>query len=426
MNATETIRKLMGWCPSTALLAKEEMYMASYEGKYFDKIKGIGFWGFLNILHLVFGVWLIITAFRVLMEVPIFPGYLMEIVVISSGILLAIGISSLLIFLNFVKNANVHRILALINITLLAVFYVYLSQSVVSFESVHSLGELIYSIFARPYYYYSFGTISLILFTLIIGIPSVLTLLNRPIGERKTRIIIASLLIIIILAALLGAYYFYLNKQKENLLAEGKDEYKIYRIDPGIPYVKAPFIESSPYFLDSTDGTTGHPISRETYEAIQFLRNRDRSKVMAWWDYELEIKASGHEPVLNYASKEIINTIGRPSLLYEDFDSHEKVIDVSRFFTADSEEKAKGIAEKYGSKIIYVSRQRWHDIFYVMYSIAADKEFGLQDFMDVRSPEEFDKKFFEPSMAFKFNSGSELKYFDKIFENKDVMIYEMK
>ncbi|HEY9246469.1 MAG TPA: hypothetical protein VIO11_06445 [Candidatus Methanoperedens sp.] len=43
-----------------------------------------------------------------------------------------------------------------------------------------------------------------------------------------------------------------------------------------------------------------------------------------------------------------------------------------------------------------------------------------------RSSEAFDKRYFEPSMAYKFNSGANLKYFDKVFENKDVIIYQLK
>ncbi len=71
MNITEIIRKTMGWCPNTA----EEIYMVSYEGKYIDKIKGMGFRGILGALHLVFWAWMIITALRVLAKVQIFPWY---------------------------------------------------------------------------------------------------------------------------------------------------------------------------------------------------------------------------------------------------------------------------------------------------------------------------------------------------------------
>ena len=139
ISITEVIRKMMGWCPNAAFInRKEEIYMVSYEGKYIDKIKGIGFNGVLGVLHLVFGAWLVITALRVLAKPQIFPWYVMDINFISSGILLAIGISSLMIFFNFVKSANIHRILALVNIALLAVFSLYLSMSLISTEFMPS------------------------------------------------------------------------------------------------------------------------------------------------------------------------------------------------------------------------------------------------------------------------------------------------
>jgi hypothetical protein len=173
--------------------------------------------------------------------------------------------------------------------------------------------------------------------------------------------------------------------------------YKLYRIDPSILEVSFYGPGVYPYFLDSTSGTTGHPISKETYEAIQFLKNKETSNVLGWWDYELEIKASSKEPIISYASKDIIQTIGRPSFLYDKFDTHEKVVDVSKFFATDSEEVAKSTAEKYGANFVYISRQKWQDLFFVMYS-----------------------------MAYKFNSAINLKYFEKVFENKDVIIYELK
>jgi hypothetical protein len=127
MNVTEKIRKMMGWCPNAAFInKKEEAYIVSYEGKYIDKIKAMGFRGFLGALHLVFGVWLISTALWVLSKREIFPWWGMDINIISSGILLAIGVSSLMIFFNFVKSANVHRILAIVNLALLAGFFLYL------------------------------------------------------------------------------------------------------------------------------------------------------------------------------------------------------------------------------------------------------------------------------------------------------------
>jgi hypothetical protein len=271
---------------------------------------------------------------------------------------------------------------------------------------------------------------SLILFALIIGIPSILTLVSKPEGIRKTRLLRATLLILIIVAASLGAYYLYLNKQKDSLLEEsGKNgEYELYRINPDTFAGIFGASNVYPYFLDSKSGTTGHPVSKDTYEAIQFLRNKETGKVIAWWDYELEIKAAGKEPVITYASKEISKTIGRPSLLYDEFDSHDKVADVSRFFATDSEEVAKSIAEKYGANLVYVSRQRMNDLIPVMLR-AADPNYYFQnkDVIDlINSPEDYLKKIIEPTMGYRFNSSAELKYFDKIFENKDVIIYQLK
>lgn len=431
IGLAEIIKRTLGWCPNAEMLnRKEEIYMVAYEGTYVDKIKGIGFRGILGALHLVFAAWLISTALRVLAKVQIFPWYVMDINFISSGILLAVGISSLMIFFNFAKSANVHRILALVNIALLAVFSLYLSMSLISFEFMPSISEFLYSVFDRPYYHYTFGTTSLILFTLILGIPSIITFFSKPMGERKTRFIPATLLILIIVVASLGAYYLYLDKQKGSLLEEsGKNgEYELYRIEPDTFAGIFGASNAYPYFLDSMSGTTGHPVSKDTYEAIQFLQNKETGKVIAWWDYELEIKAAGKEPVITYASEEIRQTIARPSSLYDRFDSHEKVADVSRFFATDSEDVAKGIAEKYNADMVYISRQRMNDLIPVML-MAADPNYYIQnkDVINIiKRPEDYLNKIIKPTMGYKFNSGAELKYFDKIFENKDVIIYRLK
>jgi hypothetical protein len=431
INVTGKIRKMMGWCPNAEMLnKKEEMYMVTYEGKYIDKIKSMGFGGILGALHLVFAVWLISTALRVLAKVQIFPWYVMDINFISSGILLAIGISSLMIFFNFVKSANVHRILALVNIALLIIFSLYLSLSLISGELMNlnsiPIGEFVYSVFDRPYGYYAFGAASLTLFTFIVGVPSILTFFSRPVGEKKTKFLTATLFILIIAFASLGAYYIYLNKQKGSLLEEsGKNgEYELYRVNPDTFTGIFGASNVYPYFLDSMSDTTGHPISKDTYEAIQFLRNKETGKVIAWWDYELEIKAAGKEPVITYASQEIRQTIARPSSLYDKFDSPEKVADIARFFAADSEEVAKGIAEKYGANIVYISRQRMNDIIPVMV-FASNPDFYAQN-TDIKTPEAYFEKVIKPSMAYRFDSGAEFKYFDKLFENKDVVIYQLK
>lgn len=113
INMKENIQKIMGWCPNAALInRKGEIYMVSYEGKLIDKIKGIGFNGILGAVHLVFGVWLVITALSILAKPQIFPWWILDINILASGILLIVGLFSLLIFFNFLKSANVHRILA--------------------------------------------------------------------------------------------------------------------------------------------------------------------------------------------------------------------------------------------------------------------------------------------------------------------------
>jgi len=264
---------------------------------------------------------------------------------------------------------------------------------------------------------YSFGTVTLILFTVIISIPSILTFFSKPVGERNKGFITAALLIFIITFASLGGYYLYLNKQKDAMLmAElgANGEYKLYKIEPGS---SSYYDGAHPYFLDSPVDTTGHHISEDTYQAMQFLRNKETGKVLAWWDFELEIKAAGKEPVISYASKAIKFTIARPASLYDKYEPDEKVADVSKFFTTDSEEVAKGIAEKYGADIVYISKQRFNILIEVMMLTADQKQ-------DINSPENSEK--IKLTMGNKFITGADLKYFDKVFENNDVIIYELK
>lgn len=420
------IKRSMGWRRSEETLNKTgEAYIVSCEWKYLDKIKAIGFREVLGILHLVFAIGLIITALMVLAKPTIFPWWNMDINIISSGLLLAVGITSLVIFFGFIKAANI-RILALVNIALLAVFSLYLSQFLLSpytYNSTLNVPSL-----DKPFNNYGFVLETLMRFTLIIGMPSILTFFIKPAEEKKRGFLIATLLILLVVFASLGAYYLYLNKQKDSMLAEvsGKNgEYKLYRAEPnalwlwgGYPYY--------PYYLDSPGDTTGHPISKDTYEAIQFLRTKEEGKVLSWWDLELEIKAAKKEPVISYASEATKFTIGRFASLYTEFEPDEKVADVSRFFTTDSEDAAKNIAEKYGANIVYIPKERMPgDIFISMFMGA--NGIIYQGFSSgVLIPTDFEKRVYEPSMAYKFNSGAELKYFEKIFENKDVYIYQLK
>ncbi|MCZ7383487.1 MAG: hypothetical protein O8C63_01925 [Candidatus Methanoperedens sp.] len=393
--------------------------MVSYERKYIDKIKGMGFSGFLGALHLVFGVWLVSTALWVLGKKEIFPWWGMDINIISSWLLLAIGVSSLMIFFNFVKSGNVHRILAIVNLVLLAGFFLYLSQFLVSSE-FNDLSMF----FDKLYNYYSFGLVTLSLFTLIVAIPSVLTFFSKPAGEKKKVFLTATLLVLIVVFASLGAYYLYLNNQKNSMLAGEFGDIRIYKIEPDASRGSLFGMSSMyPYFIDSPGDTTGHPISKDTYEAMQFLKSKEGGKVLAWWDFELEIKAAGKEPVISYASEAIKPTIARPASLYDKFEPDEKVADVSRFFATDSEEMAKSIAEKYGADLVYISRQRMNDLIGVM--VFASPDFNAQN-QDIMNPEAYFEKTIKSTMGYRFNSGAEFKYFDKIFENKDVIIYQLK
>ncbi len=418
MGAFRKLRAWLGWCPNARMLnKKEETNMVSCEGKYVNKIKGMGFRGFLSILHLVFGVWLVITALSILARQQTFPWWVLDINIVSSGILLMVGLTSLFIFFNFIKSANIHRMLAMVNIALLIGFFLYLSQFLVS-------QEFVYTVFLdKLYTNYGFGLVSLILFTFILGIPSILTFFSKPGGEKKTGLFRAALLILIIVFASLGTYYFYLNKQKDAMLMEESaknGEYRLYKVEPD-----APWSWGKPYYLDAAGDTTGHPISKDTYEAIMFLRNKGDGKVLSWWDFELEIKAAGKDPVIRYASNAIKMTIARPASLYDKYESDEKVADVSRFFTTDSEDIAKSIAEKYGAGLVYMPKERFRGIFSVIV-MAANPDINFQSLSDIGSSEVFEKRFYETSMAHKFNSGAELKYFDKILENKDVIIYQLK
>ncbi len=305
------------------------------------------------------------------------------------------------------------------NIVLIVLFFMYLSQTLISHEPKITLITL----FEKPFYYYTFSIVSLILFTIILGIPNIITILSKPTEERKIKFIAVSFIILIVTFALISGYYFYLNMQKDSMILEDHEDggYRIYQMTPNIYTMSGLSMEDYPYFLDSYEGTTGHPISDDSYEAIQFLRTKENSNVLGWWDYELQIKAADKKPVITYASNEIKYTVGRPSQLYDNFESNEKVVDVSTFFTTDSEETAVGIAEKYGANYVYVLLQRW-DVYYQVMFNTVQPDIGEK----IYSSETLFNELYEVSMAYKFKTGAELEYFDKIFEKGDVVIYQLK
>ena len=68
-------------------------------------------------------------------------------------------------------------------------------------------------------------------------------------------------------------------------------------------------------------------------------------------------------------------------------------------------------------------KQRINDLIVVM-TFAANP--ALMQKQESISPADNFEKDTKPTMANKFITGADLKYFDKIFENKDVIIYELK
>ena len=390
--------------------------MISNKVDFDAKIKGLVFYGVLGVLHLFFAVWLIYTAFRVLEKPLIFPWWIMDINIFASGILLIVGISSLMIFINFILFANIHRILAFVNITLMIVFFLYLSQFLI-------LGEFSYYVFEKPYQNYDFGFETLIFFTSILSIPSILTLFIDSSGKKNTGLLLTTSFILIVVLASVGVYYLYLDDRKDAMIVEefGENgEYKLYRFEPEIP-PGSPAL-NTPYLIDSRGDTTGHQISEDMYEAIKFLQGEDEGNVMAWWDFELEIKAAGKVPVISYASEAIITTVARPAALYDTYEPNGKVADVARFFTTGSEDEAQTIAEKYGAGYVYYPRNRNY-LFPVML-LAADPDYMKKQ--NTQNPEEYLDSLYSRSMGNKFENGAELQHFDKIFENDGVFIYQLK
>ena len=390
--------------------------MLSNKMDYNAKIKGLVFYGVLGVLHLFFAVWLIYTAFRVLEKPLIFPWWIMDINIFASGILLIVGISSLMIFINFMIFANIHRILALVNITLMIVFFLYLSQFLIS-------SEFSYYVFEKPYQNYDFGLEALIFFTFILSIPSILTLFIDSAGKKNIWFLFTTLFILILVLASGGVYYLYLDDRKDAMIVEefGEDgKYKLYRFEPEIP-PGFPAL-NTPYLIDSRGDTTGHQISEDRYEAIKFLQGEDTGNVLAWWDFELEIKAAGKEPVISYASEAIKTTVARPAALYDTYEPDEKVADVSRFFTTESGSEAKTIAEKYNAKFVYIPRNKNYLFSVMLFAVDPD----YMEKQGSQSTEEYISSSYSRSMLSKFESGAELQRFTKIFENDGVYIYQLR
>ena len=82
---------------------------------------------------------------------------------------------------------------------------------------------------------------------------------------------------------------------------------------------------------------------------------------------------------------------------------------------------AVGIAEKNGAEYVYILLQRWDVYYQIMLSTVQPDVYG-----NIYSSGTLFNEFYEQSMAYKFKSGAKPEYFDKIFENEDVIIYQLK
>ena len=130
---TEAIRKLLGWCPMKEQARKEMEFMFSNGNQTVIGIKS-NTRIFLGVIHLVFAFYLVSTALRVLSEpnTRMFPWWIMDINFVASGLLLIIGIISLVLSFNLVKRDDSYdnscKVLALANIGLAILFFAYLHQ----------------------------------------------------------------------------------------------------------------------------------------------------------------------------------------------------------------------------------------------------------------------------------------------------------
>ncbi len=418
---TEAIKKLLGWCPMKEQVRKEREFMFSNENRTVTCLKS-NTRLFLGVVHLVFAFYLVSTAMRVLSEpnTRMFPWWILEINFVASGLLLAIGIISLVLSFNLIRRDDSYdiscKVLALANIGLATLFFVYLHQYMAHIQYGSAM-----TLVRGPFSNYTFDQPSLIIYSALIVLPSLLSILvllrSRPdisqTGRKRSYMVLAITVFLVVAASAgMSIYYNHLNQQKAAMVIEelGNDrDIKLYRINDD--FVRGTWMQGQdvPYFIDSKDATSGRFISQDTYDAIRFLSETDATVVMAWWDPSLEIKAAGKTPVICYASESIEHTVARPTSINK-FEPDEMVADVARFFATDSAEEAKSISEEYGATTIYVPRYYGPGLFFAM-TEALDVESGFR---------------YEESMYHKFISGSEMESFENIFENEGVCIYRLR
>ncbi len=433
MMTIKEIKKLLGWCPDQKMVKNVAKNIEF--SNYIDTVHEVNGGRFQTLvvgLHFVVAIWLIFTALKVLSNHLIFPWWIMNINLVASSLILVIGLVSLIIAFDLGKIKSSHRMLSLINIAFVITFFVYLSQYLARIRG----GSGFLMLFSRPFINYSFDILTLTTFSAFVIIPSLLTLRFRPNQkEGKTgkgiRPLLIVLLIILVVTTGIGAYYVYLNQQKDNMLiGEFGDggEIKLYSVED--ERYSFGWSEDSTYVIDSKESTSGHAISQDTYDAIQFLKATDTSNVLSWWDYALETKIAGKEPVINYASENIKWTVARPTAI-EEYDSEDKVRDVANFFVYENEEESQEIARKYNADYIFV-HYPWDLWKFSAIVTASGKDPGDYIKGNFTTNKEWMKEVENRTLAKKDTVGIKMIYgdevdgFEKVFENDDVRIYRVK
>ena len=428
---TELIKKLLGWCPVKEQITKEEEFMVSNKNQTLTAIRSNSRI-VLGVTHLAFAAYLISTALRVLSEpnTRMFPWWIMDINFVASGLLLTIGIISLVLSFSFVRRDDSYniacRILALANIALATLFFFYLHQYM-----AHIRYGGVAVLIGMPLSNYAFNQPMLIAYSFLIVLPALLSILvlfrstggSHIQGSRKKSYMVLAIAVILVAvtSAGLGIYYNHLNQQKASMLVQEfgeNQEIELYALSDD--FVRGTWMSGQdvPYFIDSKDFTSGRFISEDTYSAIRFLedvKGTDAAVVMAWWDSTIEITAAGKTPVIRYASASIEHTVARPTAI-DELEPDERVADVARFFVTDSADEAESIARKHDATIVYVPRY-YEGLFWAITEALDQKP-------DMSSQSEFER-LYEQSMYCKFISGSEIEHFEKIFENDDVCIYRL-
>jgi len=429
------VKKLLGWCPMKEQIKKEEEFMFSNENNTVTEVQ-INSKIFLGVIHLALALYLISTALSVLLEpnTRMFSWWIMDINFVASGLLLTIGIISLVLSFSFVRRDNsydnVCKILALANIALAIAFFAYLHQFM-----AHIRYSGVAVLIRGPLSNYTFDLGTLIAYSVLIALPALLSvpMLFRSTREphitktrNKSYLTIAITLILVAAASVgLVVYYNHLNQQKASMVVEEfgeNQEIKLYALNDDFMAGTWMVGQDISYFIDSKEFTSGRFISQDTCDAIRFLGvtggadAADAAVVMAWWDSTLEIEAAGGTPVICYASERIEHTVARPTSINE-CEPDERVADVARFFVTGSVDEAKGIADEYGATVVYLPRYYGPGLFWAMTEALDPKP-------AVSSQSEFEQSY-EQSMYNRMITCSDPAPFERIFENDDVCIYRL-